>query len=108
MVLPNAIQIAPLFAFATGDWNGDDRADFLAVGNFHAVQPSLGRYDASYGHCLTGTGGLEEIDPVRSGFVAPGEGRRMAVLTADDGTRLVIVARNDAGVLVFRNRKGSE
>lgn len=44
--LPMAAQWAPVYAFATGDFNHDGKVDFLAGGNFYGTRPYEGRYDA--------------------------------------------------------------
>jgi hypothetical protein len=100
--LPIEAQFAPIFAFATGDFNQDKRLDILAVGNWYDVQPSLGRYDASHGVYLQGDGkgNFKWVAPARSGFIVTGEGRDVKVLKNGN----ILVARNNAAVQVFQKQ----
>ncbi|MFN7118543.1 MAG: VCBS repeat-containing protein [Saprospiraceae bacterium] len=97
--LPIEAQFSPIFAFATGDFNQDHHLDILAVGNWYDVQPSMGRYDASYGILLQGNGkgNFTSVEPQRSGFVVTGQGRDIKILP--DGR--ILVARNNAAMQVF-------
>ena len=89
-----------------GDFDGDGRTDLLLAGNDYGVPPVLGRYDASYGLLLRGTGGgrFEAIDPERSGIVIDGQVRHMAWLRRADGSRSIVVARNNDKLQVLRPR----
>ncbi len=99
--LPRMAQVAPLFAFLPWDEGG---AAILAAGNFYDVAPNLGRYDAGFGHLLirNDTGAWQTVAPTRSGFVVNGQGRRLAAIETGSGEKLVIVARNNDRLLVFR------
>ncbi len=99
---PREAQISPLFAFGTGDLDGDGRVDILAAGNFYESIPALGRYDASFGHVFLaeGSGAFKPLEPSASGFVLPGQSRDMALMTVNGKVR-VLVARNDAEPLGF-------
>ncbi|MDP1844778.1 MAG: VCBS repeat-containing protein [Sediminibacterium sp.] len=44
MLLPDAMQMAPIFSFATVQFN--NQAGFVGLGNFYGVGPYEGRYDA--------------------------------------------------------------
>ena len=86
------------------DLNGDGNKDILAVGNLSAVQPDIGRYDSGYGLVLLGNGkgGFSAVEPRRSGFLVPGEGRDIGVITSSGGKKVFLVGRNDDTVLLFR------
>jgi len=101
--LPAMAQVAPIFAFAVLDADGDGKDEVLATGNFYNIHPSLGRYDASLGHFLkqkTG-GGFEAISLQKSGFATRGEGRGLAFVKTSNGRPVVIAARNNSPVQVF-------
>lgn len=52
--LPNEAQYAPIYAFETGDFDGDAVTDVVAGGNQYLVKPILGRQDASAGWFFRG------------------------------------------------------
>ena len=101
--LPLAAQVAPIFAFAVLDTDGDGKSEVLATGNFYNAHPALGRYDASRGHFLKMKpgGDFEAIDFQKSGFASNGEGRGLNVIKTANGRLLVIAARNNLPVQVF-------
>ena len=103
-VLNDELQIAPIYGFATDDFNGDGMVDILAAGNFYGNQANLGRDDASFGHFLTKgePGNWEYVEPANSGFAINGEARDIKVLNCVDGGKLVLVSRNDAGIQIFK------
>jgi hypothetical protein len=101
--LPVEAQLAPVHASVVRDFDGDGRVDLLVGGNFYATPPMLGRYDASYGLLLHGTGDgrFVAVDMPRSGVEITGQIRRMRVLHSRAGP-LVAVARNDDRLLLLR------
>jgi hypothetical protein len=100
--LPTEAQFAPIRAVLVNDFNGDGRPDLLVAGNDYNVTPALGRYDASYGLLLTGTGdgGFAAVDMTQSGLRIDGQVRHMAWLK-DAGERLIVVARNNDSLAVL-------
>jgi len=106
--LPDEAQIAPVHATVADDFDGDGRIDLLVGGNFHGVPPIQGRYDASYGLLLRGTGGgrFAAVAMPRSGVELEGQVRRMRIVRTPEG-RVVVVARNDDSVLVLRPTAGA-
>jgi len=90
--LPTSCQFSPIFAIEAVDINQDQQMDLLLGGNLYKVQPELGRYDASYGHCLINNGQGQFTDrAVELGFVIEGEirdiqsiGRTVYVFRSDD------------------------
>jgi hypothetical protein len=101
--LPIEAQIAPTYASLAGDFDGDGRTDLLLGGNLWGTLPMLGRFDASYGLLLHGTGGshFSAVDMMRSGIEITGQVRRMRVLRTRSGP-VVAVARNDDRLLLLR------
>ena len=95
--LPTEAQFAPIFAVLAEDFDGDGHTDLLVSGNFYGVTPVRGRYDASYGSLLRGNGqgGFEPVDLEESNLAIEGQVRRMRPLRYADGSRLIVVARND-------------
>ncbi|MEO8561343.1 MAG: VCBS repeat-containing protein [bacterium] len=101
--LPIEAQLAPVSAVVTGDFDDDGRIDLLLAGNFFAVPPMQGRYDASYGLLLHGSGDghFVPVDMSRSGVQLEGQVRRMRVVRTAD-TPLVAVARNDDRLMLLK------
>ncbi len=101
--LTREAQISPLYDFVVGDLDGDQISDVLAVGNFYENNTSLGRQDASLGHWLKGNGdgSFMVVPPGQSGFVVPGPARAVRLLMSPGG-RLIVLARNNAPVVVYR------
>lgn len=54
--LPIEAQFSPVFAIGTTDYDGDGRIDLILGGNMSEARLRFGRYDASYGVLLRGTG----------------------------------------------------
>src|SRR5215203_3001013 len=101
--LPLEAQLAPVHGVVADDFDRDGRVDLLLGGNFHGVPPIQGRYDASYGTFLRGTGDgrFAAMDLPRSGVAITGQVRRLRSLRTKDG-RLVAVARNDDRLLLLQ------
>ena len=101
--LPLEAQFAPVQAAVAEDFDGDGRIDLLLGGNFYGVPPIQGRYDASYGLLLRGTGGgrFAAIDMMQSGIEITGQVRRIRSLRSTSG-RLVAVARNADRLLLLQ------
>ena len=106
--LPVEAQIAPIHATVADDFDGDGRIDLLVAGNFHGVPPIQGRYDASYGLLLRGTGSgrFAAVELSRSGVELEGQVRRMRMVRTPAG-RVVAVARNDDRVLMLQPATGA-
>jgi len=102
--LPVEAQFAPVYASLAADFDGDGHADLLLAGNLYGVQPVLGRYDASYGLLLHGTGDgrFESVDMEQSGLLIEGQVRHLGLLRHAGGDRLIVVARNNDRLQVLR------
>jgi enediyne biosynthesis protein E4 len=107
--LPVEAQFAPIRAVLVDDFDGDRRPDLLVGGNLYGVPPVLGRYDASYGLLLRGTGGgrFEAVDIETSGVRIEGQVRHMQSLRPAGGGRLVVVARNNDKLQLLRPVRAS-
>jgi hypothetical protein len=102
--LPPEAQFAPVYASMVDDFDGDGRSDILMAGNFHGVTPVRGRYDASYGVLLRGTGNTDFVaaDLEGSGLAIEGQVRDLKPLRGAQGTRRIVVARNNASLMILR------
>jgi hypothetical protein len=102
--LPVEAQFSPVYAILIDDFNQDGYQDILLGGNFYGVPPIEGRYDASYG-CLLQGDGMGIFTPVslqNSGFVVSGEVRHLKSVQTASSEKLVIVARNNDTVVIFK------
>ncbi len=108
--LPFEAQLAPIFAILPFDATADGITDILLAGNFFEVQPSVGRMDASYGVLLAGQGGLSfaGIGSRESGFRVDGQARHLAALSHADQGSLIVVARNNDSVQLFKRKSRSQ
>ncbi|MEY3050736.1 MAG: hypothetical protein RLY31_521 [Bacteroidota bacterium] len=102
--LPIQAQVAPVNALLADDFNGDGTLDILLAGNSNSPEVETGRIDAGNGLLLLGdgTGGFTPMEGKESGFWALGVVRDMIRLELSDGTRIVVLARNDDSLTVFR------
>jgi hypothetical protein len=101
--LPAEVQLSPVFAAETGDFNSDGNADILLGGNLFNVKPEVGRYDASYGSFLAGNGkgGFTYIPVKQSGMMLEGEIRDIIeVSTLSD--EIIITAQSNGPLQVFK------
>ncbi len=104
--LPIEAQVAPVFAIAVNDWNDDGHTDIWLGGNFYALKPQVGRHDASRGVFLTGIGKkrFRPVSSAMSGIHVEGEVRDAVILPVDQ-TPVMLVARNNDEVLMYRRGK---
>lgn len=102
--LPIEAQYAPVYAVQPEDFDGDGHTDLVIAGNFFEVPPVRGRYDASYGLMLRGDGAgrFAAVDLETSNLVIVGQVRDLELLQYADGSRLIVVARNNETVQIFR------
>jgi enediyne biosynthesis protein E4 len=95
--LPSLAQLSPIFCFLVDDYDQDGNKDVLLAGNFSAVKPEIGKYDASYGLLLKGDG-KNNFAPVpvhESGFLVQGEARDMIPLKIGNKKTVLISKNND-------------
>jgi hypothetical protein len=95
--LPKEAQWFPIFSFCIEDLNDDGKLDIMAVGNFDAVQPEYGRYDAGYGLVLIGDGikNFAPLEAWQSGFIVRGEGRDIKKIKTMNGNVFLVARNND-------------
>ena len=102
--LPVDAQLAPVHAALADDFDADGRVDLLLAGNFHGVPPIQGRYDASYGTLLRGTGGgrFAPVPMDASGLLLDGQVRQLRVVRTARRGPLIVAARNDDRLQLVR------
>jgi len=104
--LPVQAQFSPVFGIVADDLDADGKIDLWLGGNFYAVKPQVGRLNASKGVFLRGNGGksFSYVSPHQSGMRVEGEVRDACVIDIK-GSRHLVVARNNASVLIFEKNK---
>jgi hypothetical protein len=100
--LPFQAQVSPVFAIIADDLDADGKTDIWLGGNFYALKPQVGRLNASKGILLKGLGekNFAYVPPRESGLMVEGEVRDAGVVQTN-GSKYVIVARNNATLLMF-------
>jgi hypothetical protein len=101
--LPTEAQFSPTRAALAEDFDDDGRVDLLLAGNDFGMPPVFGRYDASYGLVLRGdgTGQFRAVD-LEEGITIDGQVRHIKVLHRAHGGPLVVAARNNDTLQLFR------
>ena len=95
--LPLKAQLAPVYAIATSDFDGDGDQDIVLGGNLYNVKPEVGRYDASYGCHLENLGAMNfRAKNSTSGFAVSGEIRDIKAFSNQ-----LIVSRNRDSLVLF-------
>ena len=106
-LLPPLAQLAPAFAPAVADFDGDGAADVFLSQNSFATDRETGRLDCGRGLLLRGdgAGNFKAMSPAGSGLALSGEQRGAAVADFDeDGRPDLAVAQTSASTKLFRNR----
>lgn len=104
--LPLQAQFSPVYTILVNDFNRDGQPDIFLAGNFSAVKPEIGGYDANYGQLYTGDGkgNFRFIESKRSGISIKGEARDAVLLkNIKDETCLVVTLNNDRPVFLKLN-----
>jgi hypothetical protein len=98
-VLPIEAQMAPAFAVAVGDFDGDGNEDVFLSQNFFAVQPETSPCDAGRALWLRGNGrgSFAAVPGQNSGIKVYGEQRGAALADYDDDGRVDLVVTQNAG-----------
>jgi hypothetical protein len=93
-----------VYAIEVADFNKDGKADLFLGGNFSALKPEVGRYDANYGQVFAGNanGNFTFIDAAHSGVVLKGEARDAAMLKTANGRSFLFVAMNNERPCFFK------
>lgn len=96
--LPAQVQMAPIYAIGTGDFDKDGDIDLIMGGNLYGVKPEIGRFDAGRGVYLKNDGkGNFEAQPFGQGFFVDGEVRDILVFKNS-----IMVARNQDSLAIFQ------
>ena len=102
--LPLFAQLSPVYASLVEDFNADGQLDILVGGNLFKVKPEVGRYDASYGLLLLGSGDgtFTEVQADQSGIRLEEEVRDFISIKTKN-KKLIIASRNNKAIQVFEH-----
>ncbi|WP_420400188.1 VCBS repeat-containing protein [Flagellimonas sp.] len=102
--LPIQTQFSPIYAILAKDVNKDGNLDLVLAGNFYGTRVKYGRYDANNGLLLLGNGqgGFQAVTDVESGLNVAGEVRDLVMINGNSEAPLLLFARNNQPVLVYR------
>lgn len=100
--LPNEAQVSSVQDIIVQDFDEDGYQDLLLAGNLYNAEPQTPRNDASNGLFLQGNGSgqFTPVSPFTSGFLATGDVKRMALISID-GSTAVVVANNNGRLQIF-------
>lgn len=104
--LPAIAQVAPVFGMAVSDFDGDGNLDVFLAQNSFAPQVETGRMDGGTGALLKGLGdgNFEAIRADRSGIIASGDAKGVALVDVNsDRWPDLLVANNNAAMQVFES-----
>jgi len=105
-VLPDKIQVSPVFGVCSGDFNGDKNEDLFIAQNFFGVPEKFSRYDSGQGSIiLGGKGGLSKVlETESSGIRLLGEQRSpVSVDFNGDGKLDIVMAERGSGIVLLEN-----
>jgi hypothetical protein len=104
--LPLEAQLSPVFGIVADDMDEDGKMDIWLGGNFYALKPQVGRHNAIKGIYLKGKDGksFTYVSPKESGIKVEGEVRDAGLIQIN-GSKHLIVGRNNARVLLFEKRR---
>lgn len=102
--LPVEAQFAPVNSIVCTDVDNDDLMDIILAGNEYQTEVMRGRYDASYGCYLKGTGGgkFKAVSASVSGLILNGDVKDIALIHSSKGEKMIIAAINNDLLRVFK------
>ena len=102
--LPIEMQIAPVFAVAVLDVNGDGNLDIIAGGNLTGTRSRTGKMTGNTGFVFLGDGqgGFDCVSPSETGLQWTGDVRKIVV----DGETMIVGINNAPVRTVTRNPMG--
>ncbi len=102
MDLPAALQVAPIFAFSSFEYNKSKT--YLAAGNFYGVLPYEGQYDA-LSPSLFSFGGEFKLQSTLPAINE--EVRSTAIINSVKGEKLLVMAPNNSKLIFFKINDGT-
>ena len=104
--LPEIVQYSTANAMEFVDIDGDTKKELIIGGNFHAVQPELGQYDANFGIALKWQNDKWETIPYKqSGLNIRGDVKHIRTFNSPSEKKILFVRNNDKPV-IYEKTKG--
>lgn len=105
--LPRLAQLSPVYGMLVDDVNEDGRPDVLLTGNDYGTEVFTGRYDASVGLYLQGTGQGSFIprSMQQSGFCVQGDAKGAAALYGKKGEKILLFTQNQDSLKVYTRKR---
>ncbi|MEL6356258.1 MAG: hypothetical protein AAFQ37_04915, partial [Bacteroidota bacterium] len=102
--LPWQAQLTTQFTAAVEDVNGDDRPDIWLGGNIFGMSPQVGRSDAGRGALFLNGGNRKWtfVNNKEAGIEIAGEVRDAQFIDLANGTKALLVGKNNASMEVFQ------
>ncbi len=102
--LPLEAQFSPIYAIEIKDFDQDGQRDILLGGNLSSSRVKFGEIDANRGLILSGTGSGQfvPLSQQLSGLNVRGDVRDVKIFDNAVGETLLLVARSNASVLMYR------
>jgi hypothetical protein len=98
--LPIEAQVSPVNGVIAADFTKDGIPDLLMAGNLLVSEVETGAADAGIGVLLKGEGNkkFSFVSPGQSGFIAPNDVKKIALLNARTQLPVVLVANNNEAI----------
>lgn len=108
--LPFEAQFAPVKAILVSDFDFDDNADIIMIGNNFDTESLNGSHDAFIGLFLKGNGegNFSPVPVTRSGFFIDGDGRSLISLFNRNNDQLMVASQNNDSLKVFDLQRPSD
>lgn len=91
----NELQVSPLMAFVSHDFDGDGKEEILAAGNYFGVKPYQGRFDSFPGALIN-----DENNVILGSLIGLNLGqksvRHLNIIDHNDQTYLLVTINNDS------------
>ncbi|MEM7369524.1 MAG: VCBS repeat-containing protein [Bacteroidota bacterium] len=101
--LPSQAQFSSVNDIVVMDMNQDGKKDLLLAGNMYQSEAETARNDAGLGLALlgNGTGDFLPLNPMESGFYAPGDVKHLSTLKRASGEDMIVVGNNSGLIQTF-------
>jgi enediyne biosynthesis protein E4 len=97
---PSHLQVAPIMAQLSNDFDGDGREELLLAGNYFGVQPFHGRYGSFDGAVIKSE--TEIISGVNAGLNLINQSVRNLKVISVNGNRYLLISINDGKLQVYK------
>lgn len=100
--LPVEVQFSPANGMIVEDFDSDGFQDILVMGNNFGNETSVGRYDASNGVYLKGTGDGNFKVVKNNGFYVPSDAKALVTISNNKGEISLLASQNRGPLKMFK------